>query len=108
MATKLTSPSLISPITGQPKTSILSQRPSTKLGKPLPVVAGEAAKLDGLTRPHIKNLQRELAALRKHAQRATGPLEQIQLRRAIRNYRHALAVLRHGPHGADPSVDTPT
>lgn len=69
------------------------------------MVAGEAAKLDGLTRPHIKNLQAELAGLRKHLQRATDPLERIQLRRAVRNYRHALDTLRHGPFGADPGVD---
>jgi hypothetical protein len=72
------------------------------------VVAGEAAKLDGLTRPHIKNLQRELAGLRTHLARSGDPLEQIQLRRAIRNYRHALAVLRAGPYGDDPDVDDKT
>jgi hypothetical protein len=72
------------------------------------VVAGEAAKLDGLTRPHIANLRRELAGLRQHARRAADPLARIQLRRAIRNYRHALAILRAGPYGDDPDVDSKT
>lgn len=69
------------------------------------MVAGELAKLDGLTRPHIRNLQKELADLRQRLKGAADPLERIQYRAAIRKYVEALSTLRAGPYGADPNVD---
>ncbi len=92
-------PSILSPTTGQPKTTPAGRKRTDKTGDPLPVCAAEVAKLDGATRPAIATMEAELKVARTRLKAESDPLKRLQWRGAVAPYKAALAALRVGPYG---------
>jgi len=82
-----------------------SPRPS-KLARPLPLLAAEAAKLDHATLARVPHIEERLAQAKDALGGTTDRIARAFLEQTIHEYQSALDQLRYGPYGDDPKLLT--